>query len=136
MKTEITRRFINSLDYLLDTRRLKSIVEFEEITGFRQQRISGMRKFLSEGDAVKSYFANTDHVFMVNQKFGISLRYLILGEKPILEEVPKEVQTVAEPREDYSSRFIQEIREEIDLLKDKHELLKERFEFYLQKNKG
>lgn len=135
LKTVITKNFITALDHLMDIRKLKSVVEFEEITGFRQQRISGMRKYLAEGNNVKAYFANTDHIYMINQKFNVSLRYLILGEEPIIEiENPGDKNP--EPANNSNPQWIQELREEISLLKSKYELLKDRIEFLNEKQKS
>jgi hypothetical protein len=120
---------------LIDTGRLKTVIDFEKNTGFRQQRISGMRKFLEDSNA-KSYFAGTDHIFVMNKQYGISLRYLILGEMPILEPDIKESDLVAEPRAEYTPRWLQEIREELNLVKDKYDFLKERMEFHLEKSKA
>lgn len=136
LKTVITKNFITALDHLMDTRKLRSAVEFEEITGFRQQRISGMRKYLAEGNNVKAYFANTDHIFMINQKFNVSLRYLILGEEPIIESEKKILEKESEPIDNNSVKSIQELREEIGLLKSKYEFLKDRIEFLNEKQKS
>lgn len=131
-KFVITQRFVTALDYLVDSGRLKTIAEFERVTGFRQQRITGMRKFLSGDDGIKGYYANTDHLAVLYELYGVSLKYLISGEEPIIEgEKIKEKDS--EPITDNNTKWIQEFREEIGLLKSKYDLLKDRIEFINEK---
>ena len=132
-KMLITRNFINALDYLIDSGRLKSVADFERITGFRQQRVTGMKKFLSEGSSVKGYFANTDHLAALHEMFGVSLKYLISGEKPILEPSPQEL-AKSNPVQDDS--LIRQIREEVELIRERQKILSERFELLKEKITG
>jgi hypothetical protein len=134
-KLIITQHFITALDYLVDSGRLKTIAEFERATGFRQQRITGMRKFLSGDDKSKSYLAHTDHLAVLFEMYGVSLKYLISGEEPILES-EKIKEKDSEPISDNNTKCIQEIREEINLLKSKYEFLKDRIEFLNEKQKS
>jgi len=135
-KLVITKNFIDALDYLIDSNRLKSVADFERLTGFRQQRITGMRKFLSDGDG-KGYFANTDHISVIHEKFGVSLKFLICGEKPIIEPQSEEHSNMAaEPRATYDTRLIQQLREEIELIRQRQKMLSERFEFFQEKFKS
>lgn len=120
----ITQRFIFALDHLVDSGRLKTIAEFERVTGFRQQRITGMRKFLSGEDGNKGHYANTDHLAVLYESYGVSLKYLISGEEPIIE-IEKIKEQDNAPVIDNNTKWIQEFREEIGLLKSKYDLLKE-----------
>lgn len=134
-KLTITKYFIDALDYLIDSNRLKSVADFERITGFRQQRITGMRKFLTDGDG-KGYFANTDHIAVMHEKFGVSLKFLICGERPIIEQKINLENTLAEPRAVYETKFIQQLQEQFDLLSKKQDFLTEQFKFFQEKFKN
>lgn len=133
-KKTITERFINSLDYLIDSGRLKNVAEFERITGVRSQRITGMRKSISEGaEDSKSYYANTDHLAIINEKFGVSLNYLINGEKPILSENANKITPQTNVLD---KREFEIFKEQFQVLKEKVSLLSEMMEFYKEKMKG
>ncbi|TDQ18616.1 hypothetical protein DFQ04_0421 [Algoriphagus boseongensis] len=126
-KFQITQNFIDALDYLLDSGRLKTVVEFESVTGFRAQRITGMRKFLSGDENAKPYYANAEHLAALNESFGISLKYLLFGVKPILEEKEErksEVVAGVSPRE------FQIVQEQMELLQQRVKLLDDKVEFY------
>lgn len=134
-KLAITKNFIDALEYLIDSNRLKTVADFERITGFRQQRITGMRKFLSDGEG-KGYYANTDHIAVMNEKFGVSLKFLIFGEKPILEQKEEPANMVAEPRGTYEIKKLHQLEETVDLLSKKQEFLAEQFKFFQEKSKN
>lgn len=133
-KLLITQNFINALEYLIDSDRLKSVVEFERLTGFRQQRISGMKKYLSDREG-KGYFANTDHIAIMHEQFGVSLKYLICGEMPILESKRTEMHEIAAdvPRAVYENSQIQLLREDIGIIKERQNLLDKKFDFLQEK---
>jgi hypothetical protein len=132
----ITQFFINALEYLIDSGRLKSVADFERITGFRQQRITGMKKFLSEESDIKGYFANTDHIAVMNEKFGVSLKYLIFGVKPIIEPKNEPSNLLAEPRGAYDNGRIQKIEEEVSLIRERQKILNDRFEIFIERFKN
>lgn len=117
---------MTALDYLIDSGKVKTVAEFERLTGFRAQRIAGMKKFVNDGGSDRgAYYAGTEHLAVMSEQFGVSLRYLVLGEKPIMEG--KEL-AVHEPRAEYTTRELQLIREEMELIKGHHRLLREEFE--------
>jgi hypothetical protein len=68
MKKVITVRFIQALDYLIDTGRLSTTLEFEKMTGFRSQRLSGMRSFVVAPPGAKNQFVGTQHIKVLKSK--------------------------------------------------------------------
>lgn len=129
-KYQITERFLIALDYLIDSGRIKTIADFERITGFRSQRITGMRSFVNSENNTKSYYAHTDHIAVLHEEFGVSLEYLISGIKPIIADTKSD--STYDDRAVYESKQIALIKEELALLKEKVEFLKERMNL----NKG
>jgi hypothetical protein len=132
-KILITQNFLNAMDYLIDSGKLKSVAEFERITGFRQQRITGMRKsiqdFLDNPESTeKKYYANTDHLAVLHEIFNVSLDYLLTGEKPIVIENKSEAMDL-----NISENWKKNIEEKINLLEEKYLLIKERLNFYAEK---
>jgi hypothetical protein len=132
-KILITQNFLNAMDYLIDSGKLKSVAEFERITGFRQQRITGMRKsiqdFLENPESTeKKYYANTDHLAVLHEIFNVSLDYLLSGEKPIVIENKSESMDL-----NISENWKKNIEEKINLLEEKYLLIKERLNFYAEK---
>jgi hypothetical protein len=132
-KILITQNFLNAMDYLIDSGKLKSVAEFERITGFRQQRITGMRKsiqdFLENPESTeKKYYANTDHLAVLHEIFNVSLDYLLTGEKPIVIENKSEAMDL-----NISENWKKNIEEKINLLEEKYLLIKERLNFYAEK---
>jgi hypothetical protein len=132
-KILITQNFLNAMDYLIDSGKLKSVAEFERITGFRQQRITGMRKsiqdFLDNPESTeKKYYANTDHLAVLHEIFNVSLDYLLTGEKPIVIENKSEAMDL-----NISENWKKNIEEKISLLEEKYLLIKERLNFYAEK---
>lgn len=127
-KIEITQRFIDALDFLIDTGRLKNVVQFEEKTGLRSQRITAMRKFLNDNNS-KAYYANTDYLVTMNRDYGVSLEYLINGIKPILLEQAKK-ETPVDSSEFVSKKEYNILKEDMRLLKERVNLVNEKLEVY------
>ncbi len=86
VKIVITERFINALDYLIYSGRVKNVSEFEKLTGYRAQRISGMMALLRE--EVKSsngQYAGTQHLKTLKEQFNVSMDYIFDGLYPIVK---------------------------------------------------
>lgn len=137
LKRIITQRFIDALDYLLDSGKLKTVVEFENITGLRAQRITGMRKYLDEGENVKPYYASVNHIHVLNEKFGVSFDYVFKGEKPIVKQGRTESRAESfedNPRSDYiPSTDLGLISREVELLKCRMDLFQKMWDFHKEK---
>lgn len=132
-KSVITERFITALDYLIDSGKLKTVADFERATGIRSQRITGMRKSISEDGAEKAYYANTTHIVILHEQYGVSLKYLFTGEKPIMESLPTESVKVEDA---YAKKELELFKEDFAVLKEKVNLIAEKLSFYLEKSKG
>lgn len=134
IKREITERFVIALDYLVDSGKMENIKDFERITGIRAQRITGMRKFLKDGDPEKPYYTNADHIAILNSFFGVSFDFIFKGQKPIVlkeERKQGEVNDTSPPV--YQNQKIMQLEEVVELLERKVQLLNERFQFHLEK---
>lgn len=84
LRAEISKNWLIALDYLLDTGRVKSYRQFEELTGIRNQRISGLK--LLEKEGAGNNYVSVDYLRILHEQFNISLNFLLYGQKPILEE--------------------------------------------------
>jgi len=130
-KIVITQYFLNALEYLLDSGRLKSIVDFERITGFRQQRISGMKKSMMDiienpDTKNKKYYANTDHLEALFVHFNVSPSYLLTGQKPIIIEAPKQESSDLDQKVNF-------LEKRLFLVEETCKFLNEKMKFYSEK---
>lgn len=127
-KREFTERFLTALDYLIDSNKLGNVVDFEQKTGIRKQKITGMRAFL-KGESKTGLYPGLSDIKIMNELFKVSLDYIFNGLKPIiLEPEPSMVSDMERP--EYSPRPILELREEIRMLKDRMNILAEKVDFY------
>lgn len=131
-RTRITANWLMALEYLKDTGRVRSDRKFEEETGIRGQRISEMRKFIETGE--RSSYASVDQVIVLHEQFGVSLDYIMKGEKPIipLKVEEKSVNSLHETSSDYindQNRLNLEVKRVSDLVA----LLEKKIEFLEKK---
>lgn len=131
IKRLITERFVTALDYLVDSGKIDNIKDFERITGIRSQRITGMRRFLKEEDVNdKPYYTNADHIFIINDLFGVSFDYIFKGKKPIVVGLSYE-KNVAEPMEDYHISKISLLEESMSVIRQNLNLLSEKLQYHI-----
>lgn len=122
-KIVITQRFIDALDYLIDSGRVKNVTEFERLTGFRAQRITGMRAFLKGDVKAKGHYAGTQHLKTLKDHFNVSMDFIFDGKTPI----------VVDPVEEKEDALVPEVVSEIKSLKQEIKFLREKFEFMNEK---
>lgn len=122
-KIVITQRFIDALDYLIDSGRVKNVTEFEKMTGFRAQRITGMRAFLKGDVKAKGHYAGTQHLKTLKDLYNVSMDFIFDGTMPI----------VVDPVEEKEDSVVPEVASEIKFLKQEIKLLRERFDFLNEK---
>jgi hypothetical protein len=130
-KVAITQNFLNALEYLIDSGRLKSVAEFERLTGYRQQRITGMKKSMADliedpDTKSKKYYANTDHLEALFVHFNVSPAYLLTGQKPIIIEEKKIESTDLDKRVNF-------LEKRVHLVEETCKLINERMKFYSEK---
>lgn len=121
IRAEITQNWLIALDYLLDTGRVRNYRHFEELTGIRNQRISGL-KLAVKDESVNNYIT-VDNLRVLNEKFNISLEFLLYGTKPIIPE--KESLIASDnPIPEYGLHAkVGLLESEINLLKDRIRLI-------------
>ena len=128
LKLVITERFINALDYLIDSGRVQSAAEVERMTGIRQQRFTGMRACLS-GKAKSNALTGIHHIKIFHDMFDVSLDYVYNGIMPIV--IDKSLGVFKDQdRGEYGTRSTLELKDELNILKQRVELLSEKVEFY------
>lgn len=127
-KIVITQRFIDALDYLIDSGRVKNVTEFEKATGFRAQRITGMRAFLKGDEKSKGHYAGTHHLKTLKDLYNVSMDYIFDGKTPIVVDPIKE----KEPVVPEISSEIKFLKQEIKLLREKFDFMNEKIELYKQ----
>jgi hypothetical protein len=131
-KVAITQYFLNALEYLIDSGRLKSVADFERKTGYRQQRITGMKKSMSDiledpDGKSKRYYANTDHLEALFVHFNVSPAYLLTGQKPIVIEEEKK-----QPSSDLDQK-VNFLEKRLFLVEETCKLLNERMKYFSEK---
>jgi hypothetical protein len=128
LKSVITARFITAIDYLVDSGRIDSVVEFEKITGIRRQRITGMKSSVA-GESKTPNYVGINQIKLLKDHFNVSMQYIFDGIKPIVID-PEITQSSSEdvPAE-YKRRNL-EMKDQIELLKQKIEFLNEKIDFY------
>lgn len=127
-KKEFTERFLTALDFLIDMNRLSNVVDFEQKTGIRKQKITGMRSFL-KGESKTGLYPGLSDIKILNQLFNVSLEYIFNGVKPIVID-PEQNMVSDHDRSEYTPRPILELKEEIKMLKERMNILTEKVDFY------
>ena len=126
-KIVITERFINALDYLIESGRVKNVTEFEKLTGFRAQRITGMRSFL-KGDAnAKSHYAGTSHIKTLKHLFNVSMDYIFDGIGPIVNDLVLKKEDSSNLDHDL---VIKRLIQDVTFLKEKVSFINEKVDLY------
>jgi hypothetical protein len=106
LRLEITKNWVIALDYLIDSGRIKNYRQFEELTGIRNQRVSGLKKSVTDG-AESTNYISVDYIRILNEQFGVSTDYLLYGTKPIV--IDPEAQLVKDvERSVYGSQSVNE----------------------------
>lgn len=83
IKQEITERWVNAVDYLIDKGLLKSYVELELRTGILNQRVADYKRFI-KGNGRPS-FVSVDQVYLLHKNFNVSLKYMICNQGSIIK---------------------------------------------------
>ncbi len=127
VKIVITERFINALDYLIESGRVKNVTEFEKLTGFRAQRITGMRAFLKGDVKLKGHYAGTPHIKTLKQLFNVSMDYIFDGIGPIVNDLVLKMEDSSNLEHNSD---IKRINQEIMFLKEKVNFINEKVDLY------
>lgn len=85
IRREITQRWMDAILYLQNNNILGSYRDLEEITGIQNQRITLIKKFVNDPENNRPSYAHTDYIYLLWEKFGVSIDFLMKGEGPILE---------------------------------------------------
>lgn len=122
LKRVITERFVEALDYLMDSGRLNSIVEFERLTGFRAQRIAGMRTYVSNPENSKNQFVGVHHLKVLRDLFNVSMEYIFDGIHPIV----RTADLVTTTENGLTLEQFNLLKKEVQLLSQKFNFLEDR----------
>lgn len=126
-KRIITEHFINALDYLIDSGKVDSVAEFERLTGFRAQRITGMRAYVHGDSNVKPQYVGISHLKVLKDEYNVSMDYIFNGTKPIIKTETKVQEPTANTYQMDSNELI---REELRILREKMNILDQKLELY------
>lgn len=113
IRREISERWIQAVDYLIQLGELKSYRDLEEKTGIQNQRITLIKAYLRNPETNRASFAHIDYIYHLAEKFNVSLEWMYFGRGSLIEN--KELSLVADASVQYQTPMMQ-MQQKIDSL--------------------